>query len=212
MSYIPTLYTPRLRLRPFQLADAKRVQELAGDQRIAATTLHVPHPYPDGAAETWINRHQPAAASGKQFNFAITLAGTRTPGFEEHVGDTGHLIGAVSIGSHGDPTNERAEIGYWLGTPYWNKGFTTEAAHAVLDFGFGKRGYRKIIACHMAQNLASGRVMEKLGMKKEATLRQHEQKWGVFVDVVIYGLLADEWSNQRRTRRIPDRVPALQAI
>jgi len=204
MSHIPTLYTPRLCLRPFTLADAKRVQELAGDRRIAATTLAIPHPYPDGAAEAYIETQPALAEEGKAFAFAVTLAGTRTPGREGDVTDTGHLIGSVGIVAHGDPVHARAKIGYWIGVPYWNKGFATEAANAVLGFGFTKRGLNRIAAEHYAHNPASGRVMEKLGMKKEGILRQHDRKWDQFIDVVAYSILHEEW-RQRRYRGLRAR-------
>ncbi len=201
MLTIPGLYTPRLCLRPFSAADAARVQELAGDGRIAATTLHVPHPYPEGAAEEWIDGHAIAAAMGKSWEFAITLTGTRTPGRERDVGDTGHVIGTVGIFSDGDRNAERAQIGYWIGVPYWGKGFATEAAHAALRFGFMKLKFNRVFARHFAINPASGRVMRKLGMTQEGVLREHEVKSGVFLDVAVYGLLRREWQAKERGGR-----------
>jgi [ribosomal protein S5]-alanine N-acetyltransferase len=93
----PTLLTERLRLRPFSLADAPEVQRLAGDRAIADTTLNVPHPYPDGAAEAWIETHAGGFAAGRQATFAITLR------------DGGALVG--SIGLVIDARSGRAELG-----------------------------------------------------------------------------------------------------
>lgn len=198
MSDVPRLYTPRLCLRALTARDAPRLSELAGDRLIAATTSRIPHPYPDGHAEQWISTLAPAAAEGKDFVFGITLAGTRTPGREHDPTDTGHLIG--NIGLHIAPAaqNARAEIGYWVGVPYWGKGFATEAAHAVLDFAFSRKELRRVAARHFANNPASGRVMKKLGMSYEGLLRQHECKWGEFLDVVCYGILATEWQARKR--------------
>ena len=209
----PTLYTPRLCLRPLTLADAKRLQHLASDRRVASTTLMIPHPYPDGAAEAFIETLPALAWEGKSFEFGITLAGTRTPGRENDASDTGHLIGCVGLHAHGDPVHARAKIGYWIGVPYWNKGFATEAANAVLGFGFTRRGFNRIAAEHYVHNPASGRVMEKLGMTREGVLRQYDWKWDHFVDVVSYCILHEEWrvrrySGLRGRRGVPLEVPS----
>ena len=214
MSQQPTLYTPRLCLRPFTMADAKRVQELAGDRRVAATTARIPHPYPDGRAEAWIEGLQATALEGKDFHFAVTLAGTRTPGRELDPTDTGHLIGAVGLHASADPAHARAVLGYWIGVPYWNKGFATEAANALLGFGFTRRGLNRIVAEHYANNPASGRVMEKLGMTREGLLRQHCAKWNQYLDVVVYGILHEEWRARRYTplRPKPTHVPSRAVV
>jgi ribosomal-protein-alanine N-acetyltransferase len=173
---LPTLITPRLVLRPYALADAPEVQRLAGAREIAATTLTVPHPYPDGAAEAWIGTHASAWAA----RTAVTLAVTFREG--------GGLIGAVGLTLV--MADRRAELGYWIGVPWWNRGFATEASRAVIDFGFGSLGLHRIMARHLARNPSSGRVMEKLGMTKEGVLRHHVLKWGEFEDLVVYAVLA----------------------
>lgn len=212
MNYIPRLYTPRLCLRPFALEDSPRVQQLAGDRRIAAVTARIPHPYPAGAAETWIASHGPAAERGQAFDFAITLSGTRTPGREADPADTGHIVGAVGIAMSGEPDDARAALGYWIGAAYWNKGFATEAARAVVDFAFSRRHLRRLTAEHLAANEASGRVLQKLGMVREGLLRAHFLKWGQYHDLVCYGLLRAEWEARylHRTRRyIAARPPEI---
>ena len=78
--------------------------------------------------------------------------------------------------------------------PYWKQGYCTEAARAVLRYGFETRGLNRIGARHLARNPASGRVMQKLGMHYEGTRRQHVLKWGVFEDIVLYAILKSEYS------------------
>lgn len=173
---LPTLQTGRLVLRPFEAMDAPEVQRLAGDRAIAASTLTVPHPYPDGAAESWIATHQDHWTKRKVLTLAVT---TR---------DGGALVGAVGLAL--TMSDRRAELGYWIGVPHWNRGYATEAARAVLDFGFGTLGLHRIMARHMARNPASGRVMQKLGMQQEGVLRHHTLKWGEFEDLVVYAKLA----------------------
>ena len=104
------------------------------------------------------------------------------------LGADGTLIGTVGLALVME--DRRAELGYWIGVPWWNRGFATEAARAVVDFGFGSLGLHRIMARHLARNPSSGRVMEKLGMTKEGMLRHHVLKWGEFEDLVVYAVLA----------------------
>jgi ribosomal-protein-alanine N-acetyltransferase len=178
MTKRPTLETDRLSLRPFTLDDAPRVQELAGDRAIADTTLHIPHPYADGAAGAWIDTHDAEFAAGKSVVFAVALRSTDT------------LVGAIGLTL--DSNDARAEMGYWIGKPYWNRGYATEAGRAVLDYAFNELELNRVYASYLRRNPASGRVMEKLGMQHEGRLRQHIRKWGVFEDLEVRGILRSE--------------------
>lgn len=179
----PTLTTARLVLRPFASSDAPVVQRLAGEREIALNTEHIPHPYPDGAAEAWIETHQERFDAGGEITFAITAV------------DAG-LVGAVGIIPQWG--HDRAEIGYWIGKPYWNLGYASEAAGAVIRYGFEELRLNRIVAVHFTRNAASGRVMQKNGMRHEGTLRQDRKKWGEYVDVETYGILRSEWLSNRR--------------
>ena len=174
--------TNRLLLRPFQISDANDVQRLAGDFEIADTTLFIPHPYEDGVAEQWISTHEENFKNGKELIFAITLQESK------------ELIG--SIGLILNKANEKAELGYWIGKPFWNKGYATEAAMAMLQFGFGELKLERIHAHYFARNPASGKVMEKLGMQYEGTLRKDIKKWGKFEDIKMYGILRSEYHSK----------------
>lgn len=177
---LPQLDTARLVLRAFELTDAKRVQLLAGDKAIAATTSLIPHPYPDGEAEKWISTHAASFAAGASARFAIMRR------------DDNVLVGAIGLEIHSK--HNRAEVGYWIGREYWGLGYATEALHAILSYGFS-RGLNRIWAEHFAHNPASGRVMQKAGMRHEGTLRQHMMKWGEPVDCEVYGILSSEFSS-----------------
>ena len=176
---IPTLHAGDVILRPFAMSDATDVQRLAGDKAIADTTLNIPHPYEDGMAETWISKHQAAFREGEAVAFAIALS------------EDGSLVGAISLMDIS--RNHKAELGYWVGKPYWNKGFCTEAAARLINFGFTELSLIRIDARHISRNPASGRVLQKLGMTHEETLWQHVRKWGIFEDLEVYGLLKGEW-------------------
>ncbi len=161
------------------LDDAAEVQQLAGDRDIAATTLLIPHPYEDGMAEEWISTHRDGFDSGRQVVFAIVLTTEK------------RLIGAIGLDFNQE--HHRAEMGYWIGKPYWSQGYCTEAAEMLLRYGFSQLGLNRITAHHFASNAASGRVMRKIGMTHEGCLRQHCEKWGEFQDAELYAMLKDEF-------------------
>jgi [ribosomal protein S5]-alanine N-acetyltransferase len=179
MPPIPTLSTQRLILRPFTLEDAPTVQELAGAWEIAEMTASIPHPYEDGMAEAWIGTHQDAFQRGETINFAVT---TRTGGV---------LVGAISLMGI-NSSQHQAEAGYWIGKPYWNKGYCTEALQELIHYAFTKLDLNRVQARHMTRNPASGRVMQKAGMQFEGILRQSIYRWGKFEDAAMYSILKGE--------------------
>lgn len=189
MSLQPTLNTERLILRPFSQDDAPAVFELVRAREIADTTLAIPHPYETGMAENWIGTHQEGFDKGEAVHFAIILR------------HSGELVGAV--GMLIEPKHSHAEIGYWVGVPYWGRGFCTEAVSSVLKYGFEERDLNRIYATHFMRNPASGRVMQKNGMVYEGCLRQHVRKWDAYEDLVQYGILQVEWQGNAAGRDIP---------
>jgi ribosomal-protein-alanine N-acetyltransferase len=179
----PTIETERLVLRPFRLDDAPEVQRLCGAREVAAGTLTIPHPYPDGAAEAWIGGHAEAFESGKSVELAIELRADRA------------LVGAIGLVFERE--QERAELGYWIGVPYWRRGYATEAARAMLDHAFAERGLNRVYAFHFTNNPASGRVLQKIEMTHEGTRRRHSLKWGEYLDSEAYGMLRSDWQAGR---------------
>ena len=169
-----TIYTERLVLRPFTLADAPQVKALAGERQIYETTLFVPYPYEDGMAESWISTHQAGFYEGRGVVFAICLA-------------RGALMGAIALNKAG--LFNAAELGYWIGVAYWNRGYCTEAAKAVLEYGFNVLRYHKISARHFVGNISSGRVLEKIGMRHEGLLQDDVMKDGRYISVELYGIV-----------------------
>jgi RimJ/RimL family protein N-acetyltransferase len=170
--------TERLLLRPFDLSDSKRVKLLAGDKAIASTTLNIPHPYEAGMAEEWIGTHQEGFEKGELYNFAIEIQAM------------GELIGAIGLVAN--PRHVHAELGYWIGESYWNRGYCTEAAREIVRYGFDELNLHRIHAMHLSRNPASGRVMRNIGMRHEGCRRQHVKKWDIFEDVELYGILRSD--------------------
>ncbi len=179
----PALETSRLLLRPFQLSDAADVQRLAGDRSIADTTSHVPHPYRDGMAEAWISAHLPDFIDGKAARFAITSKAD------------GYLIGSISLMSIA--FEHQAELGYWIGRPYWSNGYCSEAGLSILDFAFNYLALARVHSHHFTRNPASGRVMRKLGMKHEGSRPHDVKKWGILEGRELYGILREDWFSYR---------------
>ena len=185
MPSFPTLRTDRLLLRQFLPTDAPHIQELAGAEEVAAGTF-LPHPYEEGMAEAWImNQHQSFEA-GAAVHFAVTLARDQT------------VIG--SIGLEISQAHRHARLGYWLGLPYWNRGYGTEAVKAVLAYGFGQLNLNRIYAPHFQGNDASGRVLHKAGMTYEGCMREHYFRFGRFVDLELYGMLRKDFTERTGNR------------
>lgn len=177
---IPQFETTRLCVRPFRISDGSDVERLAGAPEVAATTLHIPHPYPAGLGAKWIATHGEQFAKQEMATWAIELR------------SSGELVGAFSARLH--QTDRRSELGYWIGVPFWGHGYTAEAGIVIRDYLFHEWGLQRIYAQHFVGNPASGRVMQKLGMQYEGCLRQHIRKGSQFYDIAIYGMVRTEWT------------------
>ncbi len=175
----PLLETSRLRLRRFTLTDAADVQHLADDPDVASTTSRMPHPYENGMAESWISTHEARYRAGEEAVFAVARK------------DNGSLIGAIRLKLVLDQA--RAEMGYWIGKSYWGRGYATEAAWAVIQYGFEQLDLIAIGAHHMSRNPASGRVMQKIGMAHVRHLPQFIEKNGVREDVEAYEIMRHDY-------------------
>lgn len=142
---IPVLETKRLALRAARLEDAKAVAALANDRRIAENTARIPYPYKLADAEQFI-----AGASKKgEAAYLVTLR-------------DGTIVGACGLMFRED---DAPEIGYWLGVPYWNRGYATEALHALIDYAFTDLTHDAVQAGARVTNPASRRVLEKCGFQ-----------------------------------------------
>jgi [ribosomal protein S5]-alanine N-acetyltransferase len=179
----PELVTERLVLRELRVTDAIAVAAGAGDHRVAQYLIAVPSPYPIALARRWVLHRIEWWKLGRGVTFAVTLADDPEP-----------LLGTVSLRRY--VRDRRAELGYWLAAPAWGHGFATEAARAAIDFGFRQLGLARVYAQVIAGNRASIAVLDKLGMVNEGVKRQHVHKARRLHDVVLYGLLRDEWSRR----------------
>lgn len=179
MADLPTILTARLRLRALREADLPRMAELADAPEVYRFTLRIPSPYRLEHARQFMQIQQDSWARGEGLILGIALR------------ESDAIMGAVGLEIN--RPMDRAELGFWIGVPYWNQGYTTEAAGAMLGYGFKHLGLNRIYAGHFAGNDASARVQQKLGMKYEGVLRQALKKDGEYMDDVIYAVLREEF-------------------
>jgi RimJ/RimL family protein N-acetyltransferase len=148
------LFTPRLHLRCPVHADAPAVIAIAGDWDVARRLGRVPHPY-----------------TREHFRFFIEQVVTSEPTWAIVERRSGELVGIIGLIPHDEFPS--AELGYYVGRPYWGQGLATEAAQAIVRMGFETNGYSKLTSRYHADNPASGRVLSKLGFKPIGRANHH---------------------------------------
>lgn len=180
----PLLTTPRLILRPFQLSDANKVQQMAGEAQIANGTINIPHPYTDGMAGQWIGKVLADWQRGHSAIYAITLKSTY------------QLIGCVGLHNIADG---KAQLGYWIGVPFWGKGYCTEAATRMTEYGFKRLQLDNIYGQHYSQETQPGKVMQKIGMRHVMTKNDAIRVDRVSVDLEYYEMTCPEATIREET-------------
>jgi RimJ/RimL family protein N-acetyltransferase len=138
------LETERLILRRYTLEDAPALQTAINHSEIANMTENIPHPYSLAMAYDWLNRLNTAWENNERYVYAVTLKGNN------------QLLGTVSLTQI---ENDKANLGYWIGADYWNKGYCSEAVTAVINFVFKQTSIPMIYARHLKVNPASGAVI-----------------------------------------------------
>lgn len=170
-------------MRPLESRDAGPIGVLAAAPEIAANTF-VPHPYPPEAADEFIRTAQDKWRKDEAFVFGI---------IEKR---SGNFAGCMGI--HPLPEHNRAEVGYWLGTPFWGRGLATAALRLLLQFGFNTLELNRVEAGHFDYNPASGRVMEKAGMRLEGRRRHYVLHREQYKDILWYAILRQDYAAERK--------------
>ncbi|WP_242218994.1 GNAT family N-acetyltransferase [Shinella zoogloeoides] len=165
----PILLSPRLVMRAPHEDDIDALAHLANNANIANMVARMPHPYTVADAADFVRRTR-AGTIGKCV-YAITKA------------DNGAFLGCCGIEPHED--GRTVELGYWLGEPYWNDGYATEAAHALIDMVFRTRDVEQIDARCRVMNIPSRRVIQKCGFQFQAT--------GMVQSLAVGGMVPVEW-------------------
>ncbi len=175
----------RLVLRPLRLEDAADIQRMAGEWEVARYTANIPHPYEAGMAEAWIKSHRD--------DFEIVFAIERR--------QDGVLVGCIGV--EPDATTREAEVGYWIGRPYWGGGYATEALSALVDHVFATFDVDRARAAAMPDNRASIRVQEKVGFRYVGVKFQAAPARGGAIGVQVRALDRQRWQELKAPPPLP---------
>jgi len=172
-----TLHTPRLILRAFTETDAEDIFSWASDERVTMFLGWLPHERIEETKQAlagWIGQYE-----NDHYGWAIEFGGK--------------VIGRIHT-NYVSRQHRRCELGYYIGHDYWNKGLMTEALSGVLEYFFNEVGLNRVEAIYEPDNPASGRVMQKCGMKYEGTLRQFFRcRDGSFADGLLCAVLKEDF-------------------
>lgn len=175
---LPDLETDRLLLRPFRMRDWEDVYRYSSDPEVARYVLWDAHRSPADSRE-FLRYMLRLYHNGLPSSWAIVLK------------STGTVIGSIGF-MWLDDRSDSAEVGYSLARTYWNQGLMTEALRAVLRCGFTDLRLNRIEAQHDVRNPASGKVMQKCGMRREGILRSRVKNKKEYVDVAVWSVLASD--------------------
>jgi RimJ/RimL family protein N-acetyltransferase len=173
------LLTERLLLRPLVATDAPALTELAADPLISAMIPGIPYPYTLDDAKIYVDLMALEAQAGINYAYAVIR---RTDAI---------LMGTAEIGV--ERHHQRGALGYWIGAPYRQQGYTREAVNCLIRLGFTELHLHRIYAYCLAENIASAQVLEHCGLKREGILHDHVFHGGQFHDEVYYALLRADY-------------------
>ncbi|QCK15653.1 GNAT family N-acetyltransferase [Mangrovivirga cuniculi] len=180
----PILETKRLILSKPQESDVSDIVLEANNKKIEAQTLNIPFPYTQKDAENWLSQINEGYNKGDHIAFKILSKKDKS------------FMGVIGLKIA--QRFDHAEMGYWIGEKFWGKGYITESIGAVLEYGFDQLNLHKIFAHYMEGNPASGKVMEKNGMIKEAILKDHVKKGGEYKSIIQYRLTKKEYHESKK--------------
>jgi [ribosomal protein S5]-alanine N-acetyltransferase len=170
---------PSCLIRPWSLSDADAVQRYANNRNIALNLRNIfPHPSTLENAHAFL-RH--VTSETPATTFAISLPS--------------EAIGCIGLQMGRDVHGKTAELGYWLGEPFWGRGIMTEAVAAFTRWAFATFDLARIYAEPFANNPASARVLEKAGFMREARLRSSIFKDGKYLDSFLYARVREDFVN-----------------
>ncbi|MCQ3016049.1 GNAT family N-acetyltransferase [Pseudomonas tremae] len=176
---LPTIRTSRLLLAALRPDQASTLSRLADEPTIAAMTSTLPSPYTLEHAQAFIAEIPEHFAAGRTLTLGV------------HVRETLELTGVVSL--RFSKSHHSANLGYWTGADYRNKGYICEAVQGLLMHGFTNMNLNRIAGQCFSDNPASARVLEKCGLSYEGCMKEVFLKNGVFKDMLLFGLLRSQY-------------------
>ncbi|MBI5472352.1 MAG: GNAT family N-acetyltransferase [Ignavibacteriae bacterium] len=170
------------RVRSLDSGDVNSIAQYADNFNVWINLRDLfPHPYSTQDAKNWLK-----------------VVRQQDPEQTWGIASASEVIGGIGIHVQQDVHRYSAELGYWLGEPFWGKGIATAAVNAVVRHVFTKFDVTRIFAGVFAYNAASARVLEKAGFTREGVMRQAVVKNGKTVDQFLYAILRDEWRANKR--------------
>jgi len=167
------LGTKSVRIRPLQPDDSKKIAELANNRKIWLNVRDMfPHPFGESDAMKFIESKR---LESPQTTFGITY--------------NRDLTGAIGLVLQEDVYRYSAELGYWIGEPFWNNGIATNALRLMITYAFEKLQLKRLFAGVFEGNEASKKVLEKCGFEFEGIAQKAVFKNGLFLDEYRYVLL-----------------------
>ena len=173
------LRAPGINLRPAQFTDADGLYRHIRDKEVARYTIGIPYPYPRDGVTAFLKGAIKAMKAGQRYLFVI-----RRYDADEPMGTIDLML---------PPKLRCAELGYWLGKEFWNKGIMTQAVKAALKFAFETLKLHRVHVSHLDGNDASRRVIEKCWVRREGIDRELVFKHKQWFNVIRYGLLEQEY-------------------
>ena len=168
----------KCRIRKWELSDAKDLAAALSNKKVQDNLRDgLPYPYTEQDGKEFISAML-SADENETFAFAITVDNT--------------VIGSIGIFRQENIHRQTAELGYYIAEEYWGKGIMTEAVKQICAYVFAKSDIIRIYAEPFAYNIASCRVLEKVGFQYEGTLRSNAVKNGRVIDMEMYSLLKAE--------------------
>jgi RimJ/RimL family protein N-acetyltransferase len=157
--------------------NAEQLAELADNIKVAQFLRDIfPHPY------TLQNAHQ-----------FIAFTKIKVPLENFGIFENDHFCGVIGAHPHDDIHRHTAELGYWLGEPFWNRSIMTKAVSLMLQYCFDVVGYKRVQAIAFDSNPASMHVLEKNQFQKEGVMRKHIYKNDVYYDAHLYAMLDEDY-------------------
>jgi len=184
----PTACTRRFRFRPFSCADIAPFTALAGEHRIADTTIGVPHPYTAEYAQMWISSHSEAWKARRALHWAALPVG------EERI------VGYAGL-QNIDLQRGQAELRFWVGCGVRRHENGAEWSEAVVDFALTELNLYRIYALQLERHPLAARVLSTIGMQREGLVRKRIYKGGLVEDIVCWAMLRGDWQRRPESER-----------
>lgn len=176
------LETKRLLLKPYTMTMADDVYKVINNPYIADTMIMIPHPYPKESVNNWIRYLISSFESGTALEYAVFLKGDEPT----YIGNAGFVTVSQK--------HQSAEMGYFIDEAYAGQGYATEACEKLTHNGFHELQLNRIYARCMVRNIASQRVLQKIGMRHEGRFLQEFKKDDQFEDIDYFAILKQEYT------------------